>query len=523
MRNHAWPSMRRPDSRRWCVSNDSIVTAGRTNPNTSHLFAAAVLVLACVVPVSADTFTYRDEDGKTIEIQARLIGSGQGFQALERRDGQIQIVPNGAILNREPADDPEPIDVEGMQELLKQQFGEDRLRMEVQQPFLVALVLAAPLDRTGESRATGFLKKSARFMKNVDSMFLRYARSMRFPIRDLRYPMVLVIFESDDDFNQYTIDLMQGRGLSPDAVAGFYSSITNWLIVRMRSCYSFEIPLHEAIHQQMYNRVFQRLAPIPKWFDEGIANGFEGSGERVNVHPAKINTRYGRQAQRISGRIDWQSIIAEDGAFTADVLAGDAYTLAWCIHWMLATQYKDQYQQYVKELSTLEPLSRVDDAERIQRFEEIFGTTVAELQADFPRVLQAHVRRQKIDLSQKTEAEKNYGRDAGEVSIEAVQTAAGGPDRLQVEGTILNTSPLRSMTFYVTAETSGGRYAEWLVNDLGPGRTQKLDRQMTNKRAPAGTGGPPGSYRIWVQSAFPGSDEADAWKGGNLPGPISGR
>jgi len=465
-----------------------------------------------------DEITYR-EDGNTYTIQARMIGSGQGFQALERADGQLAIVPNAAIQERIPKDDPEPIDAAGMEELLKKKFGADLVRTEQKKPFLVALVLASPIEKSSEARAGAFLKKASRFMYNVDNVFMKYARSMRFPVQDPRYPMVLLIFESDEDFNKYASEATGGNGLSSNVIAGFYSGLTNWLAVRMSSCDTYEVPLHEAIHQQMYNRVFTRLSPIPKWFDEGIATGFESNGDRIDTNPARVNKRYARQAKQLSRNAKWENVVADDGAFTADVLAGDAYTLAWCMHWMLATQHKDEYREYVQELAKRPSLELLESSERTARFEAAFGVSVSDLQRDFPRALEANLKRQRINLDQAdTKGRSRQQQALGEVDVQAVRRLDLG-GQLEAAGTIKNISPLRTMTFYITLETGSGIYTDWLIPNLRPGQKRPLPKQIANKRSPNAANGDPGTYRVWVRSSPSQSDRAKAWNSGQVPGP----
>lgn len=482
----------------------------------------ALLVYGCL-PSSlfADTITYLDRDREEQTIEATHIGSQQGFEAFERRDGQIALIPGGAIQERVPGD-VEPIDTAGMIELLEQRFGENLVRTRVEDPFIVALVLASPIDRSSEARATALVRKAADFMDDVDRVFLRYARSMKFPLRDPKYPLLLVIFESDDDFNQYAEEATGGRGLSAGVIAGFYSGITNWLAIRMSSCDTFEVPLHEAIHLQMYNRVFQRLAPIPKWFDEGIATGFESNGKRIDTNPALINKHFARLSTRLSPGASWERVVKNDAAFTADVLAGEAYTLAWCMHWMLAKQHKEAYQNYVNELSQRPTLGTLEEDERVERFEEAFGVSVAELEKDFDRTLQANLKRQRINLDNDN-APAN-GRSVqqqalGEVDVQAVRRLELG-GQLQVAGSLKNVSPLRTMTFYVTLETTSGVYADWLVEDLAPGRTKPLEKQVANKLAPGAPGGQANSYRVFIRSVPSGSREAEKWKAGDIPGPV---
>ena len=113
-------------------------------------------------------------------------------------------------------------------------------------------------------------------MKSIEVMFSRFCSSMRVQAGKPEFPLVVLIFETDDDFEEYTAKATGGRGLSAGNIAGFYSPITNYLYVRMSECYSFSTPLHEAIHQQCFNTgVLHRLSPVPTWFGEGIATGFE--------------------------------------------------------------------------------------------------------------------------------------------------------------------------------------------------------------------------------------------------------
>lgn len=478
-----------------------------------------VISFATLVTASADEFVYRDETGSKQTLEARLLGTGQGFHVLERSDGQLQIIPVAALEDRMPAEGPVPFDAAQMIQLLSDRFGSENVRTTVQEPFLVGLVLAAPIDRAAEGRVTTLLKKAARFMKNVDTVFSRFARSMRIPLDDPRFPLVLLIFESDEDFEAYADEATGGRGLSAAGIAGFYSGLTNWLAVRLSSCDTFEVPLHEAIHQQMYNRVFQRLAPVPKWFDEGIATGFESSGDRIDVHPARVNSRYARQIQRLSGAIDWAQIIENDGGFTADVLAGDAYTLAWALHWMLVTQHRDAYRDYVTKLSQRKPLEQISESQRVSNFESTFGTTIAELQSDFPRALQSNLRRQKIDLNDPLPAGLTVQQQQlGEVQLSAISRLDRG-GALQVEGMLKNVSPFRDLCFYIIVETDSGLYADWMIPRLSAGRSMKLDTQYATKRAAGARGGPSRTFRVQIRSTAVDGREAQQWKAGNVPAP----
>jgi hypothetical protein len=483
--------------------------------------SVSLALIACATSIlSADEFQYLDSERNEITLQARLLGSGQGFHALEREDGQIRIVPSAAILNRTINDGPTPLDSQQMADRLREIFTPELTRIEIQKSMVVAMVLAAPLEKSAEGHASAFIRKAARFMNNVDGVFGKYADTMKFPVRELRFPLVLVIFESDEDFEKYADEATGGRALSASNITGFYSGLTNWLAVRMSACDSFEVPLHEAIHQQMYNRVLQRLAPIPKWFDEGIATGFEGSGERINTNPIKVNPRYARQATKLPSGVQWSMVVGEDASFTADVLAGDAYTHAWCLHWMLATQHKENYQAYVQHLSQREPLSRTTTAEEHRLFQSIFQTEMNQLQSEFPQVLQQACKRQKVVLTEPPPGKANSQQALGQYSIDAVSLSDLG-GRLQVRGMLRNISPLRPMTFYVTVETETGMYADWLVPDLKPREQQALPAQLVTKSFPMRERGEPGRFRVFIRSTPASSRQAALWKEGQLPPPVT--
>ena len=479
--------------------------------------------LACAGTLRADTFVYLDQDGNEQTVEAKLAGTGQGAMALEKADGQITLVAESFVRDRKPAAGPDPVDAKGMVKVLEDHFGADHVRTSIDEPFVIALVLSAPLDRRSERQVTGFVTRASRFMSNVETVFTRFMKDMRIPLRDPDYPLVLLIFESDTDFNRYATRVTGGNGLSASRMAGFYSSLTNWLAVRMSSCDSFEVPLHEAIHQQMYNRVFQRLAPIPVWFDEGIATGFESNGERIDVHPARVNSRYARQAKQRAGQLTWESVISDDSAFRGDILAGDAYTNAWCLHWTLVKRFRDQYRDYVISLAAREPLQELTENERLRSFEAAFGTTVSEMFADFPRFLDSELRRQKVSLRSPNRAGELVTQEQlGEVRMKAIRRAdlAG---QLLVQGELRNASPFRALSFHVTVETDAGLYAEWFVPDLASGRKVPLKRQVVRQQMQNAPGGLSQTFRVRIRSALPDSDDAAAWKQGDLPVPVFGR
>ena len=484
------------------------------------LLIANVLCLPLVV--CADKLTIREDDGTEVTIEARWIGERKGVIVLERADGRIELVPQPQIINREPADDPEPVSCETIVERLKEEFGAELFRAQISAPYVVGLILSEPLPKNCENRATNCLKKGATFMKNVEKAFLEFAKELKFPVEEkTKYPLTLLIFETDDDFTKFTTKETGGRGLSAGAILGYYSPLTNRLVIRMSECHSMSTPLHEAIHQQCFNRGFiQRLAPVPAWFVEGIATGFEGNSDKINgKRPLQVNKSYIRAAIR-ARTVDWDDVVADDAAFRGDVLAGEAYGNAWSIHWFLVTKYRKQYIEYLKVLSQKKPLESDDATARVEDFERVFGNTIGKLQSEFPAWIENAAKKQNIPLVEPVPVGRMVSQ-SNLAEVELTAAKAGSRADVESEGRMRNLSQIRPMSFHITLETSGGTYAEWYLRKVDPQKVIQLEKQMARKRmknAPANQ--PAETFRIRVRSTVPDSATDRAWSRGQLPTPI---
>jgi hypothetical protein len=316
---------------------------------------ACICVLLAAATCQADKFHYRDADGQGVELEATLVGSEQGIYILETSDGRYHLVPRGAAEKRVASAGPTALDGPAMAARLAQEFTGERFRSYLQEPFVIGLVLGSPLPKASEGAAKAFLRDVAVFMKNVEGAFARYARDARVETPTATHPVVVLIFETREDFVKYAAAATSGDEDVAKRVAGFYSKLTNILAIRLEECRTFDTPLHEAIHQQVYVRkILQRLAPIPTWFDEGLATGFEANGGKINVGPGKISVRYANQALE-SQSVDWAQLVGGDEAFRAATTVDGAYGQAWGLHWLLVTRYKAEYAAYMRLLGRRSP------------------------------------------------------------------------------------------------------------------------------------------------------------------------
>ena len=488
----------------------------------SRVRAAWCWIAFCaVLPQVAwgDQFTYTDQSGKSETITAKLVASGQGLHILSLADGQYKLIPQAAVQKREVNDEPQPLTADELAADLSRRFGPEKFRSHVEKPFVMGLVLASPLAKSSESRAAALLKKGGRFMSSVADAFISFVKDARIDVAQPEFPLVVLIFETDSDFEVYANEATGGKALSAGNISGFYSGLTNFLAIRLCECNTFDVPMHEAIHQQVYNRnVFQRFSPVPHWFDEGIATGFETNNGRITVSPVKVSARYAKAAL---GRndFDWVTMATDDRVFMGDVLAGEAYGQAWGLHWLMVTKYRPEYGKYVRLLSGKEPLQADGPEQRVKDFEAAFGKKMKALEKEFEPALTAAIKRQKLVLDQaKTPGLSLTNDGLGRVEMSAVNLVDVGA--LQVEGKLTNLSPIRAMSFHVTVETNNGMYAEWFVPDLGMSKNISLNSQFVSKvMENGGVGGGSRTFRVKIRSAPSGSTDADNWRKGNLPVP----
>jgi hypothetical protein len=379
-----------------------LVTTDETDMPPRVPFAVVVLLAGAIVPVQGDTFVIRLDDGRDVRVEARHAGSGQNAHALELANGRLQLIPAERLRLREPGPDPTPMTCEELLADLTDEFGSDRVVSQIEKPFVIVYVRGAngPSEPLVERRLATVVKRAATFFRGMQNSFLEFVRQARVETTPVRYPLVVLIFEQDTQFDAHVASITQGQGASIVNIAALYDLMSNRLVIRLRECATFDTPLHEAVHQQAYNRgLFQRLAPVPAWFNEGLANSFEGDGERIRGGPRMVSDRYGPvafQALR-GGRLNWRDIVANDRPFHDDGLAGDAYSHAWGLHWLLVTRHRSAYNKLVRHYAAKQPLQVDRPDQRLAEFEELVGKSVQELQADFqqefPKLLAARKKR----------------------------------------------------------------------------------------------------------------------------------
>ena len=447
------------------------------------------------------------------------MGSDDEWHALALPDGQYKLVHQAAVRKRVAKEGPQPLTPDLMAKELQKEYGADLFRYAILDNYVVGIVLATPLPKTSEGRIKKVLDRATRFMKQVESAFATFLKDAKIDSNKPKYPQVMLIFETDIEFDKYTEKITQERGLQVAMIAGFYSSITNFLAIRLEECSSFETPFHEAIHQQVYNcGLLQRLSPVPQWFDEGIATGFEGTNGKVVAHPIRISPRYARQSLQ-HDKMTWEQMHLDDEAFRGDVLVSEAYGQAWGLHWLLITKYKSEYNNYLKILSQKQALAEDNPEERKRDFASAFKKSMSDMEREFPQVLEVAMKKQKVV----SKLPERPGISLTESNLGKVQMTAISIDGvLRLEGKLLNISPLRPMSFLVMVASGDGTYALWFHDKVGIDKTVPLATQQPTQRIPGGgAGGGAGTYRVLIRSAPSDSPIVAGWRSQRGPGILS--
>lgn len=468
--------------------------------------------------VFADEVEFVNKEGNRQVIQGRIYAADPLKTVLKKDDGSFELVPSALITKRTPSDPPAFATSEQMLQRLQEEYGRELFRGAVSGHFVVGVVLQAPVPKKNEPRLQRALERAVGYMKSIEESFDKFITSLDIELQEPESPLLLLIFESDGDFEEFAAERFGKSSMTAQDVKGFYSNLTNGLYVRMSECASFDTPLHEAIHQLCFNKgIFRRLAPVPVWLAEGMACSFEASGTRVRSNPGQLNSEFaavlverfrGPAGQRWNQPTNpfWTQLVQNDSQFRGKESWVEAYIFSWGLHWVLVKKYKDQYANYLRYVTQLEPFQEVGDVERLNQFETVFATSADVMWTPF---------RKSFDrlASRSPSVKKEIGRTGisrRESHLASVSMyAARDSSRLIANGELRNISPFRDMAYYVALRTDGGRMLHWFLPSVRPGKSVKLRRQQS---AAAGT-----TFNVLVRSAPAKSETAAMWASGSFP------
>lgn len=222
------------------------------------------------------------------------------------------------------------------------------------------------------------------------------AKGFGIQVRDPELPLVVVLFANKAEFQKYR--------KVPDDVAAYYHPLSNRVFLHepmelgelsreLALSQAISTVAHEGAHQILHNiGVQQRLSAWPMWISEGLAEYYAPTTFGKNLTwkgPGRGNDLRMFELQRYlenhadappDGRMIEQTV-------TAPVLSSAGYASAWAItHFLIKTE-KDQFRQYLQQVSRLGPLEGHAAAmgsppvlENLELFQSHFGKDAAALE-----------------------------------------------------------------------------------------------------------------------------------------------
>ncbi|WP_168211098.1 DUF1570 domain-containing protein [Mariniblastus fucicola] len=300
----------------------------------------------------------------------RPLGQDRDKMALLRWDGRITLLPRQEkmeVFSRGFA----PYTAKELADRLQKQYG-SRYLTQSSKHFTVVY------PRTQQ-------KNWAQQYENVYNQFKNYLARNRIDIAEPRFPLVVVILGSRNEFNRSLADEIVFK----KDVFGFYSRITNRVttfvssdprIAKRINRLADVTVVHETIHQAAFNNgVHNRLCAVPRWMSEGFAMLFESKGFR-NGKPdqpisERVNYRRLRTLKKMfqSGRAkdSIETMLRNDRIFETD--PDLAYSLAWGLSFYFAEKETDKYLRFVLKDGNTNEFANYTPDQRITFFMDTFA------------------------------------------------------------------------------------------------------------------------------------------------------
>jgi hypothetical protein len=333
-----------------------------------------------ISPISnpAIEITFSDGKSQRTVIGQSILEAADGGLMLLGDEGQVWTIQHEQIVSRKEQAGPfKPITLKEAGIRIQTNLGAD---FQVFQTAHYAIIYNG-----NERHARGV----GELLEQVHRGFHTFWRNQGLPITQPTLPLVALVFRDEKSFRQYA-DAEIGQ--LAEQLIGYYHLETNRMI-----CY--DVPnwernvstiIHEGTHQLAYNCGLQtRLASNPMWVSEGLAIFFEAPDRRNpkrwrgigSVNAVNLRRWWDYFPRRPSESL--VTLISDDERFQNASTAIDAYGESWALTYFLIRSRSKQYYAYLRRLSEGQPMVKLSSRERIELFESVFETTIADLDRQF--------------------------------------------------------------------------------------------------------------------------------------------
>lgn len=342
-------------------------------------FIGLITFTLLVAPVGAVETVFFREDGQQRSASGQVLVEAQdGGLVLQSDSGRIwTIFPDHVVDRRRDEVEFRPIDHDEM---------ERRLRAELPAGFEI---LRTSHYLIGYNSNQAYARRVAMLLEQLYRGFYTYWRNHRWDLPDPEFPLVALVLDDREDFLAYAGAEV---GEAAESFIGYYHLGTNRIITYNVPNFERNVAtvIHEATHQLAYNCGLQkRFADNPMWVSEGLAIYFE-SPDRRNPNSwrgigqvNRVNLDRWRKYQQNRPPESLETLLADDSRFRRAATAEAAYAECWALTYFLIRTRRQQYIEYLQELSRSRPLVTRSDSERIDMVERAFGLPLSALDQQF--------------------------------------------------------------------------------------------------------------------------------------------
>ncbi|MCO8121019.1 DUF1570 domain-containing protein [Stieleria sp. TO1_6] len=351
-----------------------------------HWIGIAVIcasLLQATIAQAVETVTFKSDEKDLVNgvpMPTRtvtgeiLVEAQDGGLMLQSDDGRIWMVQPSQIISRESND-------AQLQPLSADQMAE-RMTEEMPSGFSVYRTAHYVIVH---NTSDAYVRQVGLLFEQLYGGFYAYWKNQGWKLPEPKFPLVALVFADRDDFLKHAGAEV---GETAQMVIGYYHLSSN----RMTT---FNMPnlernvatiIHEATHQLAYNcGVQRRFADNPMWVSEGLAMFFEspdfknaarwrgiGRVNQVNLHRWR-NYLPTRPADSLV------TLLSDDGRFRSSDTATSAYAESWALTYFLLKTRREEYVEYLRQLSKGKPMAELTARERIEMFESVFEESMDQI------------------------------------------------------------------------------------------------------------------------------------------------
>ena len=231
-----------------------------------------------------------------------------------------------------------------------------------------------------------FQTATSRILESMYRPLLQYFKRQKFEVADPDTPLVVIMFRTREEFDAF-------RPM-PSGVAAYYDMVSNYVILHEQSELTEIAPelavkqsistiAHEGVHQILHNiGVQQRLSEWPQWISEGLPEFFAptDTSRRIRwkglfqVNDLRLHTLV-KHFEKVGVDAGRAQLI--DPVIAADELDALGYAKSWALTHFLSKARRDEMFDFLREVSTAEPLAEPMDSEAL--FKKYFGEDTDQL------------------------------------------------------------------------------------------------------------------------------------------------